>query len=764
MVPLTKVAGKASTVGLSFLGYREIKMRKIISTIIIYSLLLHFLSFPVTGCSNDNPNENWKENDSSAWVATSNQNPGTDKNHAGNRGRSNGEPEEDIRLEEIMIRKVKKKLAQYNRKLPSLETIKKTEKTLLIEHELKKEHIETEYTNRYDQVLSYVDDLKEMKFNLDTSSMRIYGLISQIQSLNNLIKAKEDIRKISEQNFRQRLNSISSYLLLLGKRPQGTQFSENQVKEQIYKDMEDFLSKQWLIFEFNNTSLFGKKDQMRGQMIKKDTIFPDDREDTIKKNGIIYMYRIFRHIPFYIHEEEIPQGLDKVYMKLSRKTDLVDDIIGFKMKNKTSYDGSILTIDVIAGKNNLKRMMQFFKYQSLQNPEANAQFSQLLEDLEESNIKSLGKVNQISRDYSRKASKILTFIGEKKKKLAQLIKDLEDIEDFENSLDQLVQLAGKIYKTEPVDFIERIEDERKDIHKNIAVLIKRIEEEKDFQEDLDAVKDCFKRIIDEIDGLTRKLKQDTTTLNKRREFEFLEKGEQMERKDKTPEQNFIDAARDALSKLKKKHMRSSADIIVWGQGDNIARWTPRKFYKIGKIAALDVPFLYLSAIQTDAVFKKQDFKFFVYLKAKIIFDMREDFNIIDSGTYVKDSFNGFLWSKDTGRYVVLKGTSAQGAVADIIEQFHKGLTEEEKEKQPWTVAKRENLEILLHNEALFEALKIRLNRNYWTPKRIGIYYLTVKFRKNEKGDLELITEKRVASDGGYCILVRKLDSGGTDEK
>jgi hypothetical protein len=610
----------------------------------------------------------------------------------------------------------------------------------------------------------YIDGLKEVKFEMGQSSKQIHSLIGQIESLSNLIKKKEGIKNISEKIFKQRLNSIFTYFLLVGKRPQGVN-SLSVVEKNILVDMERFLKKQWLIFEFRNEFFMRHgKVEIMGKLIKKDTIFPDDREITSKKDGIIHMCKVYRHYPFHIHENVTEnKELGEVYGKLIKAGESMD-IIGFKINDDESYDKNIKYINSNSDPEALEKILKFFSYPVSKYPSIRVKYERLIADLKIADRKNLERINKVVEDYKQKAVEMLSSIKEIKRKHRELTELLRDIRSFEVSVGELLELSWKIYPIESSSFTKKIKKERDNIQSDIGTLIKNLEKGKRDDKILKSINDGFERIGVEIDTLSECVKKDAMELIRRREFEYLALGEKLENPNKSSVGNFIDAAVDAFKKIKGKKMGSWADIIGLDKNDNIIQWSPNTFYKTGKIVSIEVPLLFKTAIETDAETGAQMDKYFVYLKAKIVFEMKDFFGIEDYGDTVKDKFNNILWAKDKGDYVVYKRASGQSSVLSLVDELNQEITEDERKNGSWALASEEDLKMLMKNEELFVSLNIELNRSYWVSKKVGVYYLTFKFQKGENGELVLIPEKRISSDGAYCIFVRRISDSRKDEE
>ena len=673
--------------------------------------------------------------------------------------------ETEKKIEEKIKELVMQKEKEYNNSPIEAEKIDKAVKKIQNEHEANKEKMENEFRSKYEQVLGYIDDLKQLKFNLDESKQRIDGLIDQSQRLGDLIKAKENIQDISQQIFKHSLNSISHYFLLLGTSPQGVK-SQNEVKEEIVSEMERFLNeKQWLIFEFNSeSSKKGQKLEIQGQLIKKDTVYPDDREDCVKKESIIYVYKVYRHYPFYVHEQENEnEELNDVYERLiMNERSRESNIASFKIKSEESSE-KIKYIDFNSDQRAVEEILNFFNYPLQGKNDIKKKYDELIDELRKSDNSSLRKINEIINDHEKKFHEIRAFILEKKKKKDEIIGNLKNINDFENGVNQLINLSRRIYSYTPRSFIQRVESEKDDIKNNINTLSEELKNNRGTSKNLKSINDGFNRLISEIDALNRDVKQRAHHLIIERDFCYMEKGIKLENPDNDQTSNFIDAALDAFRKIKEKKMGSWADAIVLEKDNNIKRLKARDFYNKGRIVSIDIPLLFKKAIKTEPESEGESNKYFVFLKAKVVFEMKDILGIEDLGRYVKDDLDNCLWYKDWGDYVIFEGVSDQDTALSLLDKINKDLSEEELKKEKWTLPKEEDLVVLMQKEGLFKALNIQFDRCYWTPDRVGIFYLTYKFQKNANGDMELISEHRISSDGAYCIFIKKITEGRNND-
>ncbi len=668
------------------------------------------------------------------------------------------------KIEETIKERVLLKEKEYKNSPIKANKIDEAVKKIQDEHDAKKEKMEDEFNSKYQQILDYIDNLKQMKFKLEESKQRIEDLIDQSRRLNDLIKGTVNVRDISEQLFKHSLNSISHYFLLLGKSPQGVS-SMNEVKGNIVSEMERFLNEeQCLIFEFkSNSTLRDQQLEIQGQLIRKETVYPDDREDSVKKNGIIYMYKVYRHYPFYIHEQANEnEELNDVYDKLIM-SERSSDIVRFKIKGGEG-GGAIKYIDFNSGQSALDEIMSFFDYPLQGQNDLKKKYTDLINELRKSDIKSLKKINEKIHIYDEKFHIFKSDIEMNKNFQKGIIKNLKDLQDFENSVNQLIILAGKIYSFKPRSLIKGVEEERDNIKKNIYEIIEGLEKGRDVSKLLKSLNEEFNRLFDEIDKLNQDVKKIAQYLITKRDFDYMEKGVKLEDPEKDQISNFIDAALEAYRKLKEKKMGSWADAIVLEKDNNIKRLKARDFYNKGRIVSIEIPLLFKKTIKTDPENEGESNKYFVFLKAKVVFEMKDILGIEDYGAYVKDNIDNILWSKyREDYYVVFENAPEQDSALSLLDKLNTGLSEEELQKGKWTLPKKEDLIVLMQREGLFKALNIQLDRSYWTPDRVGVFYLTYKFQKNANDEMELILEQRVSSDGAYCIFIKKITEGRNNE-
>jgi hypothetical protein len=156
------------------------------------------------------------------------------------------------------------------------------------------------FRKKYQDVLDFYVNLKEIKFNLKESKKKIEDIIDQIETLKNLREDKAKLEINSIQIFKQGLGAIPGYYILLGKKSKQEKSLE-QVKDEIRNHMALFLEKHESVFEIeSDTAVEGdsiQRDSVKRLVIK--TSIPDNREDAFENNGIIYMYKVYKVYAHY---------------------------------------------------------------------------------------------------------------------------------------------------------------------------------------------------------------------------------------------------------------------------------------------------------------------------------------------------------------------------------------------------------------------------------------------------------------------------------
>jgi len=655
-----------------------------------------------------------------------------------------------LRMDRSLVKdleaKVNDRVKKYEKGNFSKTQIAQDQKNTHDEYNLEKEKNETEFNREYNRLLDALYRLGEIKLNLYNIHEEIKYLTAQITGLTQWITLAENNRKIYEYHLKQRLQSIPIYFLLLGKATVKDNSKEDN-RQQIIDDMKKFLIKQELQVELNPASKFS----LPAISLDEKSIVPDGREYCEVKDGNIYTYKVFRFYPFAIKNEmaKPSSSLDKLYQYFFNGDEAVE-VVGYKIKPEEKKPENIKCIDFNSDQEDPTYMINSSDY-GTKNMCGWEPGSELIGYLKNSYKKDLKTINRGLEEYRRKSDSILKDILNKKNELIGNSRPFESlIGKVKAGINDLSNFARDMQQGTVSS--EKIKETKNNIDSTLKAFLGNLDKGEDFQKQLETISKGFRDIFSTIDELSLTLNVERKKLIEERKMIYLACGESRN----VPGENgnrggsFMDAANNALDLIREEMAQTCPGIAGLDENNNINTLTGGQFYRQGKIEELVVPLVYKITPGVETT----DSRYRVFLKARIVFQVLESPDIKDYAETVKDPLYNITWAKDMGAHLVYDG-SAGGTVLSRLEGLNRSLTENERANQPWTLASKSDLEKLLNRQNMLEKLHIRLNRNYWTSERAGIYYRGYRFQEKANRTLELVEVKLISSDGAYCIFVRK---------